>query len=138
MLPEAPSQPNAGDIRFESYLPVLTIPLDHPFLAGPSKWPPAPHTLAASLGVCKFLSGDWQNTRSRTRPLTLWLERGLKTSLPSQIGIFREVGGYSQGDVSESAADRCGTYTNSIPSAVPADCVSLIGVPLIGRPVEAK
>lgn len=66
------------------------------------------------------------------------LERELKTSLPSQIGIFREVGGYSQGDVSESAADRCGTYTNSIPSAVPADGVSLIGVPLIGRPVEAK
>ena len=73
MLPEAPSQPNADDIRFESYLPVLTIPLDHPFLAGPSQWPPASHTLAASLGVCKFLSGDWQNTRSRTGPLTLWV-----------------------------------------------------------------
>jgi len=43
MLPEAPSQPDADDIRFESYLPLLTIPLDHPFLAGPSQWPPAPH-----------------------------------------------------------------------------------------------
>jgi hypothetical protein len=81
---------------------------------------------------------DWQNTRSRTRLSHRGLARGLKTSLPSQIGIFREVGGCSQGDISEYAADHWRTYTNSIPSAVPADCVSLIGVPFIGRPVEAK
>jgi hypothetical protein len=81
---------------------------------------------------------DWQNTRSRTRPLTLWVGAWVE-NIPSVADWnFPRGRGLLAGGLSESAADRCGTYTNSIPSAVPADCVSLIGVPLIGRPVEAK